>query len=140
MHFFGREPPSDCFCDVRSITFMTYKFISLKLNKCYGECKKLGNMHFLRCIIPKISRFYRIFSIITGFYKYYKGSSINDVPQKIFLNPIPPLVEICSPSNRTSLIATTLSPPNGKDFLLLKAILQESILSAMVIVVFVTGN
>ena len=54
---------------------------------CYGKCEKLGNMHIRRllCIIPKIGPFFRGFSIINGYYEYYKQYLINVINNKKFV-------------------------------------------------------
>ena len=53
-----------------------------------------------------------------GFYWLFKR--YDDAPLKSSdFNPPPPCLPLCW--DRTSLIATTPSPSNGKDFLLLKA-------------------
>ena len=47
---------------------------------------KLRNMHIPRllCVIPKIGHFYRRFSIITGYYEYYKQYFLNASNNKKF--------------------------------------------------------
>ena len=52
------------------------------------KSEKLGNMHIprLSCIIPKIGRFYRKFSIITDYYEYYKQYFVNVINNRKFVN------------------------------------------------------